>query len=346
MARKSHPRYKSRSEPRSEPRSERGAALVAALMLVALMAAVSVQLVDLSRFAVFRTANAGDRSEAYWSALGAREFAEGIVLQTAREPVLRGDAPWLSEAQVFPVERGVITGRVRDGNNCLNINALAEAGREAQDEGAQGGDVERARAMYDALMRAIGAPPGSAQRLKAQIIDWIDADARPEPGGAEDETYQGFNPPYRAANQRFSELEELLALAETTPELYAALSPWLCVRPSARQPALNVNTLSLDQAPLLSAAFQGRLSAPDAEAVLFRRPPRGYDALEAFWADPLIARIEIDGPQREAISVTSRWFEMSVDVELGAARFTFSQLAELTDGGGLIRHRQRFGAAS
>jgi len=329
-----------------KPETERGAALVAALMLVALMAAVSVQLVDLSRFAVFRTANASDRAEAYWSALGAREFAEGVVLETAREEVLRADLPWLREAQVFPIERGTITGRVRDGNNCLNINALAVAGGGDEDAVSGSPDVERARVMYDQLMRAIQAPPGAAQRLKAQIIDWIDADSRPEPGGAEDETYQRFTPPYRAANQRFSELEELLALPEMTPEFYAALSPWLCVRPAGAQPELNVNTLRIDQAPLLAAVFDGRLSPSDAEAVLFRRPPRGYDAVEDFWADPLIARIELEGPEREAITVTSRWFEMSVEVELGDGRFTLSQLAELTDGGALYRHHQRFGPAT
>ena len=328
-----------------KPDMERGAALVAALMLVALMAAVSVQLLDLSRFAVFRTANASDRAEAYWSALGAREFAEGIVLASAREEVLRSDLPWLRGAQVFPSERGAITGRVRDGNNCLNLNALAVAGN-GEDAVSNAADVERARSMYDQLMRAIQAPPGAAQRLKAQIIDWIDADTRPEPGGAEDETYQRYTPPYRAANQRFSELEELLALPEMTPEFYAALSPWLCVRPAGAQPELNVNTLRIDQAPLLAAVFDGRLSPADAEAVLFRRPPGGYDAVEDFWADPLIARIELEGPEREAITVTSRWFEMSVEVELGDGRFTLSQLAELTDGGALYRHHQRFGPAT
>ena len=326
--------------------SERGAALVAALMLVALMAAVSVQLIDLSRFAVFRTANASDRADAYWSALGAREFAEGVVIEGAREEVLRSDLPWLNAPQVFPVDRGTITGHIQDGNNCLNINALAQAGGDDDDALSGLGEVERARAMYDALMRAIGAPPGAGQRLKAQIIDWIDADTRPEPGGAEDEVYQRFDPPYRAANQRFTEREELLALPEMTPAFYAALSPWLCVRPISVQPPLNVNTLRLDQAALLSAAFSGRLSLSDAEAVLFRRPPRGYDAVEDFWADPLIARMQAEAPEREGIAVTSRWFDMSVEVELGAARFELSQLAELNAAAGLNRHRQRFGPAS
>lgn len=326
--------------------SERGAALVAALMLVALMAAVSVQLIDLSRFAVFRTANASDRADAYWSALGAREFAEGVVIEGAREEVLRADLPWLSAPQVFRVERGVIAGRITDGNNCLNINAMASFGGSDEDTASTPGEVERARAMYDALMRDIGAPPGSAQRLKAQIIDWIDADTRPEPGGAEDDVYQRFDPPYRAANQRFFELEEILALPDMTPQLYAAVAPWLCVRPSPLQPPINVNTLRLDQAALLSAVFSGRLSPADAEAVLFRRPPRGYDAVEDFWADPVIARIEAEAPQREGITVTSRWFDMAIEVELDAVRFELSQLVEFTGGDQLIRHRQRFGPAS
>lgn len=326
--------------------SERGAALVAALMLVTLMAAVAVQLVDLSRFAVFRTANAADRSEAYWNALGARELAEGVVLETARQDVMRSDLPWLGEAQVFPVERGVISGRIRDGNNCININALAAHRGSDDDMSVSPDQIERAGALYDALMRSVGTPPASAQRLKSQIIDWIDPDTRPEPGGAEDETYQRFDPPYRAANQPFFELEELLALPEMTPQLYAAVSPWLCVRPTPLQPALNVNTLRLDQAPLLAALFAGRLSLPDAEAVLFRRPPRGYDAVDEFWADPLIARMEIEDLDREGITLSSRWFEMSVEVALGDARFELSQLAELTDGAALARHRQRFGPAS
>lgn len=331
-----------------EETRERGAALVAALMLVALMAAVSVQLLDLSRFAVFRTANASDRAEAYWSAMGAREFAEGVIVQSMAEDAMRSDLAWLTQPQIFPTERGLITGRIRDGANCLNINALAEAGETEPGEGeaAGGPDAAQARAVYDALMDALGAPPGAAQRLKAAMIDWIDADTRPEPGGAEDDVYQRFDPPYRAANQRFVEREELLALPEMTPDFYALLRPWLCVRPLGVQPALNVNTLRLDQAVLLSAAFQGRLSVADAEAVLFRRPPRGYDAMEEFWADPLIARMEIEAPERPGVAVTSRWFEMEMRVEIGAAQFELSQLAELGDNGVIIRHAQRFGAAS
>ncbi|MGJ3232705.1 MAG: type II secretion system minor pseudopilin GspK [Oceanicaulis sp.] len=320
-------------------RDERGTALIAALLIVALMAAVAVQLTDLTRFAVFRTAQVDARAEARWYARGAREFAESVLVRSELQEreVTRPTALWRQGPHVFPIERGRIAGTIRDGNNCFNINALAH---NEDDPSAR----ERASAMFDSLTGRIGLPPGAAQRLKAQMIDWIDADTRPEPGGAEDDAYARFNPPYRAANQRFHELEELLALPEMTPALYRALSPWLCVRPEPRQPAINVNTLTLDEAPLLSAALGGRLSAPDAEALLFRRPPQGYDALEDVWADPLLARLQLEAPWREALTVRTRWYEMEVEVRVDEARFTLSQLAELDEGGRIRRHGERFGA--
>jgi general secretion pathway protein K len=325
---------------------ERGTALIAALLLVALMAAVAVQLTDVTRFAVFRTAQIDSRAQARWQARGAREFAEDVLARSIvqEREVTRPTALWRQGPHVFEIERGRISGTIRDGNNCFNINALSEGGGD--EEGAQAGRSrqERAEAMFTSLTDQIGLPGGAAQRLKSQIIDWIDKDSRPEPGGAEDDVYANFSPPYRAANRRFYELEELLALPEVTAELYHALSPWLCVRPGDKQPVLNVNTLEPDQAPLLSAAFGGRLSAPDAEAVLFRRPPQGYDAVEQFWADPLVARLDLEAPGREAVGVRTNWFEMELDVRLDDTRFTLSQLAELDGAGRIRRHGERFGA--
>lgn len=323
--------------------SERGTALIAALLIVALMAAVAVQLTDLTRFAVFRTAQTDARAEARWYARGAREFAEGVLVRSELQDrdVTRPDALWRQGPHVFPIEGGRIIGRIGDGDNCLNVNALAGPGGV---DGADRAARDRAGDMFRVLAAEIGLPAGAIQRLKAQMVDWIDPDTRPEPGGAEDEAYARYDPPYRAANQRFYELEELLALPEMTPDLYRALAPWLCVRPDFTQPALNVNTLELDQAVLLSAALGGRLSTLDAEAVLFRRPPQGYDAADAIWSDPLMARLDLEPAWRERLDVKTRWFEMEVRVELGEARFTLSQLVELDDGGRVRRHGERFGA--
>lgn len=45
--------------------------------------------------------------------------------------------------------------------------------------------------------------------LAAAIVDWRDSDSTVSEGGAEDETYQRLNPPYRCKNAKFESLEEL-----------------------------------------------------------------------------------------------------------------------------------------
>ena len=323
--------------------TERGTALIAALLLVALMATVSVQLLDMARFAVFRTSHIDTRSDAYWQALGAREFAEGVIQRGVTGEAMASDIPWLNETQVFPTDIGLVTGTITDGNNCLNINALAEGlGDDAQQ--TEQSEVQRLRDRYDVLMDRINAPTGASRNLKAQIIDWVDRNTRPEPGGAEDSTYQRYETPYRTANQLMVEREEMLALPEMTPNFYAFLEPWLCALPTPQQPPLNVNTLTLEQAALLASAFSGRLDISDAEGVLFRRPPGGYDTLEDFFDDPAISALELDDLDRSAVTLRSRWFFMQVSVRTEETRFTMSQLVELNEAQQINRYQLRFGA--
>jgi general secretion pathway protein K len=327
----------------TRPPKDQGTALMAALLLVALMATVSLQLVDMSRFAVFRTGHIDTRASNYWQALGAREFAESVIQRSLNEAVMRSDLAWLNEPQVFATDDGLVTGQITDSNNCLNINAMVEQSGEDVDLETTG-DAQRARERFDRLMIHIGAPPGQMRSLSMQIIDWIDADTRPEPGGAEDQTYEGFEPAYRTANRPMAQLDELMALPDMTPSLYATLEPWLCALPIRTQPPLNLNTLRLDQAPLLAAVFSEGMTLADAEAVLFRRPPQGYDAVEAFFADPIIEPLEPDAVDQASVTLRSQWFAMSVTLRTQEARFTLSQLTEFGDNQQVTRHQQRFGA--
>ena len=328
---------------------ERGTALISALLTVALMSALAVELVDATRFSLARSTNIAERDQAFWHARGAREFAEQRLSASVSGPdaIMRPSDPWVAlGAQRFEIEGGALVGRVSDGNNCFNINTLVPDASAAEDDPSALTAAESRRS-FTALMDALAIPSGVSAGLRAQIIDWIDADARPELGGAEDGDYARFSPPYRAANQRFTELEELLALPVTTPALFATLQPWLCVRPEAVRQPVNVNTLRLDQAPLLVAALQGGLTLADAETVLFRRPANGYEDAQELWSDPLMARLaETDGSTalREALTLRSRWFEIDVEVRLGAARFSLETLAVMDDQGRLQRRAQRFGS--
>ena len=329
--------------------SEQGTALIAALLLVALMAAVAVQLIDVTRFAAFRTAQIDHRAQAVWMARGARELAEAAFLNSGvpGRAVMRSDEAWLSGPVVFPLENGQVVGQVFDHNNCLNLNALVQTQSPTSDAFAPEGthaDIEHLRQGFLSLSAEIGVSPGRAETLLAQITDWIDADMSAEPGGAEDRVYAAFTPPYRAANQRFVELEELRALPVMTPELYALYEPYLCVLPVSEQPPLNINTLSLDQVALLGALLHEDMTRTNAETVLFRRPPAGYESLDEVWADPLIARLELSDAEKSRLSLRSHWFQMEVSVRLADTQFQLEQLTELRDSGDLRRLSQRFGA--
>lgn len=324
-------------------RREEGTALLTAILMTALMAVIAVELIDQTRFAIFRSANTNQRDAAYWYALGARDFSESVLLRSGppgRE-VMRPVEPWRSGPQVFAIEGGTLTGEIRDGNNCLNLNAMAGSAPEDEPPVLDADDV---RTMFTVLLDRLGVPPDTTEPLKAQILDWIDPNTYREPGGAEDELYRAYTPPLRAANQPMVELEELLVLPAMTPELYAVLRPYLCVRPHASQPPLNLNTLRLDQAVLLSALFQGRLSLGDAEALVLQRPPAGYDSVAEFFDQPVIAALEPDLAMRQAVTLRTRWFDIDVAVALGETGFSLAETVELSEGGRLTRLSQRFGA--
>ena len=110
------------SRPVLDSHRERGASLASALLLVAVMASLAMALAGDLRFAMRRSANMDVRDQAYWYAIGAREFTEGLIARAMDDPrqALRPDADWLNGPRTFPIEQGALTGRVRDGNNCFN----------------------------------------------------------------------------------------------------------------------------------------------------------------------------------------------------------------------------------
>jgi DNA uptake protein ComE-like DNA-binding protein len=61
--------------------------------------------------------------------------------------------------------------------------------------------------------------PRVTEEIADSIIDWRDQDQNPGPTGAEDSFYGTLTPPYRAKNQPFETLEELLYVRGVTPEI-------------------------------------------------------------------------------------------------------------------------------
>lgn len=322
---------------------KRGTALITALMITAVMSTVAVGLSQSLFFAIGRSGHIADRDQAYWYAVGARDFAESALLRSlppSGEPMRPTDA-WAQGARRFEIENGALTGEVRDANNCFNLNALVtQAGR-----GGYTGDETAAEA-FIALMQALNIPAGEAQAIAAQATDWIDTDTRPEARGAEDMQYAQRPVPHRAANTLFTEAGEMLALPAMNPAYFTLLAPLVCAHPVTEQIPLNPNTLRPDQAALLAAALDNRLSLSDAALLISRRPTTGYADLEAVWQEPLLAGLELAPEARPLFTLTSRYFEIHVDVLQGETRYRLRESVELDSTGRLTRHSQRFGVFS
>jgi len=91
---------------------------------------------------------------------------------------------------------------VTDEGGKLNINALFALDTSG-------------KVLHDALMKL----PNMTDEIAWSIVDWIDPDEEPNPGGAESIYYTGRTPPYQCKNAKLDSIEELLLVKGVTPSL-------------------------------------------------------------------------------------------------------------------------------
>src|SRR5262249_38079325 len=133
------------------------------------------------------------------------------------------------------------------------------------------------------LGEALRVSSGDAERLAAVAADWIDEDEAPIGRGAEDFDYAALNPPYRAANTLFAQVDEVRALAGVSEGLFRAMRPYLCAHPTSDASQLNVNTLRSEDAPLLVAALGEKLEIDAARDLIGERPAGGWPDAQSFF---------------------------------------------------------------
>ena len=309
----------------SRSRREReGMALLTVLLLVAIMSVVAVAILDDVRFSVRRATNVETQSQAQWYAAGAETLARGQITRLlaagpSRTPL---EPQWNGRTLSFPIDGGAITATVTDGQACFNLNSLVLGFGEdltARPLGA---------AQFRALGRAVGAPDSRMQAIADALTDWLDADSTPLPLGAEDGAYAGLAKPYRTGGVMLAEVSELRAVKGVDADTYRRLRPWICALPTSRLSPLNVNTLTPEQAPLLTMLTGGALAPQRARAVIAGRPRDGWPDADAFWAQPALATLQIDAEARDQITVLTRFFDLRVDVELGGSHAVRTALLE------------------
>lgn len=301
-----------RSGLERSPRRERGVALLVAILLVALATVIAASLAYHNAMTARRTIGAFDYDQALLVTEGTEAFAAYGLQQTfrAQPSLIDPQQPWAQPIGPISVSPGVtLEASLEDLQGRFNLNTLVA--------GAQPVAVEIAR--FRALLATQQLPPD----LVVPVIDWIDPDSLASgSAGAEDDTYLGLTPPYRAANQPFVSASSLRLVRGYTQAAYARIAPWITALPGAT--AINVNTASQ---PVLIALG---LSPAQAQAVLALRAKQPFTTLQQFLTSPPLQSAAVDPA---LLGVGSQYFLVRIEVRRGRLRTTLASVLEVGNGG-------------
>jgi general secretion pathway protein K len=305
----------------SSPRDS-GAALLSILMIVAVMSVAALTALDALGRSISLARVSSQRSQTLWAARSTEAIGAVAIsrLQDLDDNTLR-QALETGQAITLPFERGVIQATLSDDSNCFNLNAITGAAD----------DTSHIR--FQALLEAQGLFRSDARALAESLADWIDTNTNPRAFGAEDAYYGTLETPYRAANARLVNLSELRAIKGFTPEIIETIRPLVCVRPSAFQSALNIETLREADAPLLIALFSGELSLEQAQSVIRARPLAGWLTTDTFLGENEIQSIAVASRNDSMIALRPTSLRLTANIVSGPTRETL-QLTYAMDAGG------------
>lgn len=307
-------------------RRERGAALLAVLLLVAVTGAIAAAMVEDLRLSRSVAVNASARDQGRLFADGVEQLALLTIDDRVRQNPERTtlDGGWNGATRTVQLPGGGSADiTVRDGANCFNINSVVD-GQPGQPLVRRPSGV----AQFMGLMMALEVPEPDARRIAEAAADWADSDNVPGPVGAEDEAYAGGPAPYRTGNTLFADPGEVRALSGMTPDIYARLRPWLCAMPMNDLSPINVNTLGVEQAPLLAMLAPGQIGIDRARALLAQRPSGGWGNQVEFWRQEAMSELNVPLDVRLQPQMKTSWFTLDVRVRLMGSEYRENVLVD------------------
>ncbi len=308
----------------------RGAALIIVLFIVALAATIAAQMSINLMVQVQKSANYDDFRQAKWYAYSAEALAQKVIRESIEnEPdKMHLKQSWALAANTpFPVEGGTISGEIKDLQACLNLNAL-----RAEPSSAQGGYVKTnpAHKVLLELLKEIDDLPmqESEEAMADSVFDWLDEDSITMRSGAEEDEYLSRDVPYLTANNFFADVSELRLVKGFNPLAMQKLMPYVCVIPDNEIFALNVNTITEEQALLLSAMVEG-LSESAAQSVISARPEEGFDTLADFANEVTQQGGQNVTAEDNRFVLKSQYFQLQTTATFVEFEFTMTSLLQV-----------------
>ena len=185
--------------------------------------------------------------------------------------------PILKDNFYFNLNGADIIGKISDASNCLNINSIVIINEGEFVEN------ENSIASIRKILSLNEVDNNIIEEIIDQTIDWIDYDSNPRAYGLEDYYYSGplHNPKEYTGMRLMVSIDELKSIPGVKQIDWAIIQRNFCAIPEASQISLNINTLNLKDAYLLSSLFPN-ISLQEAEYILDNVPESGFDDLINF----------------------------------------------------------------
>ena len=280
------------------PSRQRGVVLVTAVLIMAIVAAIATTLALGQQVWLRQTENLNERAQIDSLRYSALDWVSILLTRAAkdRNPQVDSlDQPWAKQLPPLPAEGGTITAAIRDAQGLFNLNNLVRNNQPSQP------DID----LFKRLLVTQNIDPA----LTDALVDWMDADQTPLPGGAEDTFYQALQPPYRAANQALTSVDELRLIKGFTPKIVEQLRPMVVVLPAdAAVTTINVNTAV---EPVLAALFPNVASGA-LQTVLKNRETQPFKTIQE-----LLQQLGAGTQAPPGIATNTHYFLVTIGIRIG-----------------------------
>ncbi|WAJ69847.1 type II secretion system minor pseudopilin GspK [Catenovulum adriaticum] len=344
-------------------RKQKGIALITVLLIVALVTIIAAEMSVRMQMQIKRLDNLNSNQQAYWYAVSAEELAKLTLKESGQENdgVFNLAQPWAVEDMVFPVEGGQISGNINDLQACFNINSVVKQGNkntndemkvipqntEQDEQNTNSPDDKNAldptsEQQFKRLLELAGIDDYNAEQIRDALADWLDVDSVTRSYGAEDYIYEAKQMPYLAANGYFvdkSELKLVQGLDDpaTGQQALNKILPFVCIVPNTDKMVLNVNTLKQEQAEVLAAMFDNKLTLSAAGSVIEARPDDGFDDINDFWQLSEIKAVgKLSKNFKEQFSVTTEYFQLKSKTEYNESWISLNSVIALDKQGKFV----------
>jgi general secretion pathway protein K len=283
---------------------QQGVAIVVALFIVALVTAMSYAMLSRLTRDTRRTALIAHDIQADLYAQGSVIWAKDILRTNVenKKPDRLVDATPIKSP--VNTEQGYhISSVIYDMQGRFNLNTMDRGETQAQ-----------FIRLAHLVMPKISTTP--LLEIAGTISDWINSKTR----SSEMAQYYVTLPiPYRPAHRPMVSVSELRLVKGVTPEIYAALLPYVTALPPTA--LINVQTA---EAPIL-ASFDPALTLENGKAIEAIRRQKPFTSTDAFTNLPLVAKSQI---KAKGITVTSDYFLVETTVTMENQRLVLYTLLE------------------